>query len=136
MESCLEAGPRKGKTGRSFSESDAVFQAAAGTFFTFLCGGINRSAIPSKGKIKKVNQPVIYRLVKEKHFEDLIKPFTGSHVLRRMEFKLFKEILYGYFLDRRCFFPFLLRLFGFFLGGWTGSERLFLSESHKRLRKS
>lgn len=95
--------------------ADAVFQAAAGTFFTFLCGGINRSAIPSKGKIKKVNQPVIYRLVKEKHFEDLIKPFTGSHVLRRMEFKLFKEILYGYFLDRRCFFPFLLRLFGFFL---------------------
>ncbi len=45
--------------------ADAVFQAAAGTFLTFLCGGINRSAIPSKGKIKKVNQPVIYRLVKE-----------------------------------------------------------------------
>ena len=35
-----------------------VFQAAAGTFFAFPRGSIDRGSIPGKGKIKKVNQPL------------------------------------------------------------------------------
>lgn len=56
---------------------------------------MDRDAIPGKGKIKKVNQSTVYRLVKEKDFKNVIKPFTGSHVFRWLEFKLYKEVFNG-----------------------------------------
>lgn len=140
MESCLEAGPRKGKTGRSFSDVTVrlavspvasavpctVFQAAADTFFAFPRGSIDRSAIPGKGKIKKVNQSIIYRPVKEKDFKNVIKPFTGSHVIRWLEFKLFKEVLNGNFLHRGSFFTFLLRLLRLFFWRVDGIGKVVL----------
>ena len=38
--------------------------------------------------------------------------------------------------DGGTFSPFLSGFFGFCLGGWTGSEMLSLSESHRRSKKS
>lgn len=94
---------------------DSLFEAAAGTFLTFLCGNVDRCAVPGKGKAAKVDQPILYRAFNEQPFKDIIKPFTGSHILWRMELELFHELFYSDFLHERSFLTFLIRLFWFFL---------------------
>lgn len=74
-----------------------------------------RCAVPSKGKAEKVDQAVLNRAFKEQPSKDIIKPFTGSHILRRVELELFHEFFYRDFLYGRSLFPFLIGLLRLFL---------------------
>lgn len=93
---------------------DSFLQTVTGTLFTFLGGSINKSAVTSKGKIHEVNESLLYGMVEKKNFKYLVKPPAGFHVMWRFKFKLGKEILDSDFLNRRSFFPFLIRFFKFF----------------------
>ena len=116
---------------------DSFFGAAAGTFLTFLCGSVDRCAVPGKRKAEKVDQPVLNRAFKEQPFKDIIKPFTGSHILWGMEPELFQELFYRDLLHWRSLFTFLIGFLRSFLRQMrcTGSERLSLSDSQRRLWK-
>ena len=83
---------------------DSLFETVAGTFFTLLCGSVDRGAIPGEGKAGKTDQSVLYRAFKEQPFKNIIKPFTGSHILWRM------ELFYGVLLHRQSLFSFPIRL--------------------------
>lgn len=82
---------------------DSLFETAAGTFFTLLCSSVG-GAIPGEGKVGKSDQSVLYRAFKEQPFKNIIKPFTGSHILWRM------ELFYGVLLHRQSLFSFPIRL--------------------------
>lgn len=47
----------------TFAVPDSYFWALAGTFFGFLCGSIDGSAVPGKGEVKRSNKPGLYRVV-------------------------------------------------------------------------
>ncbi len=101
----------------TFTFPDSFFKAAAGALFAFLCSSVDRRAVTGNGKVHEVNEAVPVRFQEKKFFEYLEKAETWFHILRRFPFKFFKEFLDGIFFDRRCLFPFFLRLLGLFFRG-------------------
>lgn len=90
---------------------ESVFEAATGTFFAFLCSGINGSAVTGKGKGHEVNEPVLNGMGKKKYLKDLIELPAGFHVMRWFQFELFKEIFNRSFFNRGSFFSFFIGSF-------------------------
>lgn len=100
----------------TFTVKDALLEAFAGTLLAFPGGSIDRGAIPGQGEFLEAEKAFLLRSGEKKLLEQRKKEPAGSHILWRLEFKESKKVFDSNFFDRRCFFPFLIGLFGFFLG--------------------
>ena len=120
----------------AFAVMDTLFQTVTGAFFSFLCSGINRGAVTGKRKAEQVNQPILYGMFKKKHLKNVVEESAGFHVRGRSRLELLKKVFDSDFFNRRSFVALLSGFMGFSFGGWAGSEKLSLSESHRRPRKS
>ncbi len=99
----------------AFTVPYPFFKAAAGTFFTLLCGAVNRSAVTGNGKAHEINEAILVGFQEKKIFEYLEKAQARFHILWRCLFKFFEKILGGELFDRRGLLPFFLWLLWFFL---------------------
>ena len=115
---------------------DALFQAVAGAGLTLSCTSIDRCPIAGDSQVIQVNKPLIDGSIQELGFEDFKQACSWVELFGRFCFESGQEATDGDFLCRWSLLPFLSGFFGFCLGGWTGSEMLSLSESHRRSKKS
>lgn len=64
----------------AFTVPNSFFKAAAGAFFAFLSGGVNRRAVTGNGKAHEVNEAVPVGFQEKKLLEYLEKAEAGFHI--------------------------------------------------------
>ena len=115
---------------------DTLFPTITGAGFPLSCPGINGSSISGDSQILKVDQSLVNGSIQELGSEDIKETFSRSEIMRRFDLQFGQEFIDCHFFNRICLLALLFWLFGFSFGGWSGSERLFWSDSHRRRVKS
>jgi len=120
----------------AFTVTYPFVQTITGTGFLFASPCINRCAVTGNGKVSEIDQTIVNRSVQKNRLKNIKSRFAGAKSCGGSVSNLANRSYTVTFSTESAFSPFFFGFFGFCFGGCTGSDRLFLSDIHKRFVKS